>query len=142
MGQNMVIIICVLLALLLLWSSIIMKDIINRLYCLQAQKGRRWYAKRHTAWCHNFILRYLYQFFLEFCICVFLQLSLRDYTEVSPRLHYYMAITFCILIVLAVVFVVALFGIGGPWVPGFYTRRTAVRSADGFEHRRRDMTFD
>ena len=86
MGQNMVLIISVLVALLLLWSSIIMKDIINRFICPRAQKERRWYARKHTAWCHNFILRYLYEFFLEFCICVFLQLSIRDYSDVSPRL--------------------------------------------------------
>ena len=67
----MIIIIIVLLIFLTIWTAVIVKDfIVNFL-----PKQNKWWAGKHSPWCQNFLLRYIYEFFLELCICVILQLS-------------------------------------------------------------------
>ena len=67
----MIIIILVLLIFLTIWTVVIVKDfIVNFL-----PKQNKWWAGKHSPWCQNFLLRYIYEFFLELCICVILQLS-------------------------------------------------------------------
>ena len=48
--------------------------------------------KKHESWCSNFMLRFFYEFFLEFCIVVMIGLSVRDFSEFSPSFSYFSAI--------------------------------------------------
>lgn len=64
----MVIILIVLGLLLGIWFAVAIKDAIARLLPRQD----KWWARQHSAWCQNFILRFCYEFFLEFCICIVL----------------------------------------------------------------------
>ena len=62
----------------------------------------------------------MYEFFLEFCICVTLQLSVKDLSEFSPTLQYFSSIALYLAILSLVAFVGSLFYLGGPWISGFY----------------------
>ena len=83
----------------------------------------------------------MYEFYLEFCICVVLQLSVKDLSEFSPSLQYFGSIALILAILSLVGFVISLFYLGGPWVSGFYLPDTALKSA-GFDHRTRNPKFD
>lgn len=87
--------------------------------------------KRHESWCTNFLLRFFYEFFLEFCIVIMINLSVRDFSEFSPSFSYMSAI----LILLVIVFVFALlichFCCYGPYVSGYYMRGTLLQSLWG-----------
>ena len=101
----------------------------------------KWWAKKHSPWCQNFMLRFVYEFFLEFCICVILQLSVKDLTMFSPSFQYFSSIAMFLGILSLVGFVLSLFYFGGPWISGFYIPKTAAKSAL-FDHRSRNPHFD
>ena len=136
-AQNMIIVILVLLILITIWVGVIVKDFIASFL----PKQDKWWANQHSAWCQNFILRYLYQFFLEFCICVILQLSVKDLSEFSPSFQFFSSIGMFLAMLSLVAFVFSLFYIGGPWISGFYIPKTSLKSA-GFDHRTRNPRFD
>jgi len=139
MAQNMVLIILVLLIFLTIWTMIIIKDFFVSF--LPNTQRKKWWAKTHSSWGQNFLLRYLYEFFLEFCICVILQLSVKDLSDFSPSLQFFMSIGCFLAMMVLVFFVVGLFLIGGPWIPGFYKPNTVLQSAV-FDYRTRDPKFN
>ena len=96
--------------------------------------------KPSTPWCTNFILRFFYVFFLEICLCAFLQLSVVDFDEVSTTAQFWIAFTFTVIITALVIFVSSLIFCKGPQVAGFYTKGSAARSIN--EVRPRDSNFD
>jgi len=128
-----------LLIFLTIWTMIIIKDFFVSF--LPKTQRKKWWAKSHSSWGQNFLLRYLYEFFLEFCICVILQLSVKDLSDFSPSLQFFMSIGCFLAMLVLVFFVVGLFLIGGPWVPGFYKPNTVLQSAV-FDYRTRDPSFN
>ena len=74
----MVIVIAVLLLIIFIWLIILAKDIIS--YLIRrfgknqspTQNLRPDEQMKDSRWCQNFLLRFVYEFFLEFCICIFL----------------------------------------------------------------------
>ena len=136
-AQNMIIVILVLLIFMTIWVAVLLKDFIVSFLPRQD----KWWAKKHGAWCQNFILRYVYEFYLEFCICVILQLSVKDLTEFSPSFQYFGSISLFLGLLVLVGFVISLFYMGGPWISGFYIPNTALKSA-GFDYRSRNPKFD
>ena len=83
---------------------------------------------RDSSWCLNFILRFFYEFFLEFSICAFLQLSVKDFSEFSPTLQFYLSVAVTVAIIALVSFVVSLCFWNGPWIPNYYTKGTSISS--------------
>ena len=83
----------------------------------------------------------MYEFFLEFCICCFLQLSVQDLNQFSPSFQFFTSVSLLLGILAAVGFVVMLFYCGGPWISGFFIPHTALKSAM-FDHRTRSPDFD
>ena len=81
--------------------------------------------KRHGRWCNNFALRFFYEFFLEFCIVVMINLSVLDFSEFSPSFSYLSSLALILLIAGLTIFVVSLLFRNGPYVPGYYQKRTA-----------------
>ena len=80
-AQNLVIILIVLGILLVFLVAFVIKDILFALgKCLrfnntrvgQSKIGKHFAEKKYSPWCQNFILRFLYEFFLEFCIVAML----------------------------------------------------------------------
>ena len=137
MAQNMIVVILVLMIFLLVWLVFFIKDY---LVTFLPRGTRYWWARQHAPWCQNFVLRFFYEFFLEFCICVILQLSVKDLSDFSPTLQFFISIVTIMAILSTVALVTLLFFYGGPWVPGFFIRETALKSA-WVEHRIRDPTF-
>ena len=83
---------------------------------------------KNSSWCHNFILRFFYEFFLEFCICIFLQLSVKDFSEFSPTVQFYMSVVITVAMIALVIFILSLFFRNGPWIPNFYQKGTSSGS--------------
>ena len=83
---------------------------------------------KDSSWCLNFILRFFYEFFLEFCICIFLQLSVKDFSEFSPTLQFYLSVAVTVAMIALVAFVISLFFWNGPWIPNYYKKGTSAGS--------------
>lgn len=121
----MVIIIAVLLFFLLIWLIIVLKDIILRLVKRKNSDPAKY---KNSNWCQNFILRFVYEFFLEFCICIFLQLSVKDFSDFSPTLQFWLSVVIMVVIFALFAFIMSLFFCGGPWISNFYKKGTSSGS--------------
>ena len=88
-------------------------------------------------------MRFFYEFFLEFCICAILQLTIIEkFNEFWPTLWYVIAAGVCLAILALIAFVLSLFVHGGPWISGFYNRSTALKSSGYGRNRTRDPDFN
>jgi len=96
--------------------------------------------RRHEPWCCNFFVRYFYEFFLEFCIVVFINLSVADFSQFSPSFSYFAALVLLVLILCLIAILVALLFCGGPYVPHYFSKGTVLQSLWGL--RPVDPTFD
>ena len=148
LASNMVIILIVLLILLLVWAIIAIVDLTAIFTDRPKTKGfeggnleRPKKRMQKTLWCQNFILRFCYEFFLVFCVCVFLQLSVTDFRDFSPTFQFILALVIFFAVVILIVFVVRLFFCRGPWVPGYYTKKTALHSIEGVRKRSSDFDY-
>lgn len=65
-------------------------------------------------------MRFFYIFFLEFCICILLQMSVADMTSTSSSVQFYGALALGLVVIALVTFISSLFCFRGPWVSGFY----------------------
>lgn len=130
----MVIVIAVLLLIIFIWLIILAKDIIS--YLIRrfgknqspTQNLRPDEQMKDSRWCQNFLLRFVYEFFLEFCICIFLQLSVKDFSEFSPGLQFYLSVGIVIALIALIIFVVSLCFKNGPWISNYYMKGTSASS--------------
>ena len=129
-----------LLALVIIYLLFALKDCMVKL-CSKKCKSSCW-AKMHLPYCQNFILRFLYLFFLEFCLCATLQLSVTFTLPEFSTVQFIIAIIVCTAMIALIIFVVILFFFGGPWVKGFYKKGTAVSSFISYGLRARDPSFN
>ena len=118
---NMLLVFAAVCLILVVWMGLAIKDLIGSL----SDSKKKFMRKRHGKWCNNFALRFFYEFFLEFCIVVFINLSVADFTEFSPTFSYLFSLALMILITGLTVFVISLLFRNGPYVPGYYKKRTA-----------------
>lgn len=82
----------------------------------------------------------MYEFFLEFCICVCVQLSVRDFSDVSPSVQFVVSTLIAVAVLALLVFVVSQFWYKGPWVPRFYSKNFSFWSI--MRARPRDPDFN
>ena len=75
---------------------------------------------------NNFALRFFYEFFLEFCICCFIQLALVDFDYTSPGFQWILSFILLLGITIYVGWLISLFFKHGPYLEGFYRRKTAL----------------
>ena len=137
-GHNLIIIISVLALLVVVWFVLALKDLIVKAQKKSDTRTRK--KKPSTPWCTNFILRFFYVFFLEICLCAFLQLSVVDFNDVSTTAQFWIAVTFTLIISALVIFVSSLLFCKGPQAAGFYTKGSVAKSIN--EVRPRDPNFD
>ena len=122
-AEDMALVIAFFLAILAILVVLILKDCIVRLTnCTRC--GRR----MHSPSCQNFILRFVYEFLLEFCICVTFQLSVHDFADFSPTLQFGISAVLLAAIVGFFALIISLFMCRGPWILGFYTKSTSIGS--------------
>lgn len=87
--------------------------------------------RRHENSCNNFAIRFFYEFFLEFCIVVSINLSVYDFGEFSTDFSYSISIVLVLLLVGLMFFVLYLLFKNGPYVEGFYKKNTALKGTWG-----------
>ena len=136
----MLLVFSVFLTILAILFVFTLKDCIIR-YTNCKRCGRR-IRERHSPKCQNFTLRFFYEFILEFCICVALELSVQDFTEFSPTLYFCISVALLITIFGLIAFITTLFLCKGPWIPGFYTKGTSLGSVIQVRKRNRDFNAD
>ena len=130
-AQNMAIVIAVLLLIIFIWLLILAKDLISYLMtrfgknqnCSKNLRSKE-QMKNKSRWCQNFVLRFVYEFFLEFCICIFLQLSVLDFSELSPSLQFCLSVAIAIALIALIIFVISLCFFNGPWISNYYLKGT------------------
>ena len=76
-------------------------------------------------------MRFIYEFFLEFSICICLQLSVKDFSTFSPTLQFWLSVAVTVVMIALIAFIFSLCFFNGPWVGGFYARGTASGSLVG-----------
>ena len=87
--------------------------------------------KRHGRWCNNFALRFVYEFFLEFCIVALINLSVVDFNTIRPTYSYILTIVLVLLIGCLCLFTMSLLFYNGPYIPGYYQKHTAIKESWG-----------
>jgi len=112
LAQNLLPVLVFLLIILVVWIVLSLRD------CVLSKKRLK--NRPKAPWCHNFTVRFIYEFFLEFCICSTLQLTIRDFSYVSPTLQFLLAVVVSIATVALIAFVTSLFFRNGPWVSTYY----------------------
>lgn len=137
----MVIVIAVFLVILLVLFICTIKDLVIRFAQCSGCCNKRMKEKQHSPCCRNFILRFIYEFFLEFCICIFLQLTVVDFEDFSPSIQYLLSVVLVVGLISLIAFVISRFICNGPWIPGFYaTESTSTKSL--LQVRKRNPEFD
>jgi len=131
-GHNLIIVTAVMALMGVILLGLAIRDLIVRKVTGRSRPFAPWFA--------NFILRFFYEFFLEFCICAFLQLSVVDSTTFAPTFQLISAVLFTVAIAALVLFVASLLFWRGPQVAGFFKRATICKSFN--ETRPRDVDFD
>ena len=134
--HNMYIVFIGISIICVMWGILAIKDLVGK----YTRSEKPYLKKRHGKWCNNFALRFFYEFFLEFCIVVFINLSVIEFSDGSSTISALASIVLIVLICSLVIFVVTLFFCNGPYVPGFYVKRTALASIWGL--RPADPSFD
>ena len=114
--HNMLLVFAAFCLIIIIWIGLAIKDLIGYLN----DSKRPLMRKRHGKWCNNFALRFFYEFFLEFCIAVFINLSVSDYSEFSPTISYLVSLVSVVLIIVLTIFVASLFFRNGPYIAGYY----------------------
>ena len=122
--------------ILVLWLLCIIKDMSLHLI---PRKGSC-LNKKQSPWCFNFILRFFYEFFFEFCICVVVQLSVKDFSSFSLGFQFLLSLAATVVSIALISFIASLLFCKGPSIPGFYLKGTAASSV--FEKRKLDPNFD
>ena len=122
-AHNMVIVLAVIVLIIIMWICLAIKDLLGHL----TKSKRSFLQRRHEKLWNNFALRFFYEFFLEFCIVVLINLSVADFSEVVPSISYALSILSAICIVGLIIFVSSLLCCNGPYVEGFYKKHTALK---------------
>lgn len=120
--HNMLLVFAAITLIVMVWVGLAVKDLIGH----YTKSERPFMKRRHENKCNNFALRFFYEFFLEFCIVVFIQLSVTDFSEISPSFSYVLSILLVTCVVGLTVLVVSLFFCRGPYVDGYYQKGTAA----------------
>ena len=77
-AHNLMLVFAAVALIAITWILLAFKDLIGVLI-----KSRRpFMRKRHGKWCNNFALRFFYEFFLEFCIVLLINLSVIEFSEI------------------------------------------------------------
>jgi len=135
-SKNMFMVLIVFAVTLILWILCIIKDM--NLHMI-TRKGSC-LNKKQSPWCFNFILRFFYEFFFEFCICVVVQLSVKDFSSFSLGFQFLLSLAVTVVSIALISFIISLLFCKGPSIPGFYLKGTAASSV--FEKRKLDPNFD
>ena len=122
LAHNLLLVFLACLLILFVWMCLGVKDLIGML----SKSERPFMKKRHERICNNFALRFFYEFFLEFCIVVLINMSVMDFSEVSPTLSYVVSAVLATLIVVLFALVITLLFCKGPYVDGYYKKGTAL----------------
>lgn len=77
-AHNLIIVFAALTLICFVWAVVALKDLFVKL----SHSRRPCLRKRHEKKCSNFTLRFVYEFFLEFCIVALINLSVRDFNSV------------------------------------------------------------
>ena len=75
LARNMIIVGGVFSFILLVWLITVIKDQVAK----KAKTKNKCCRRKHAPKCQNFVIRFVYEFFFEFCICIVLQLSVKDF---------------------------------------------------------------
>lgn len=119
--HNMFLIFAGMLLIAVFWLAFLVKDLIAK----WSKSKKDFMKKKHSHWCQNFSLRFFYEFFLEFCIVVLINLSVADFSSFSPSFSYLISIALLVALLLVTSFVVYLLIRSGPYVPGYYQKHSA-----------------
>lgn len=116
----------VLVVILIILTLLMIKDYLMR--NKKASKLSSRWKEEHSAWCQNFILRFIYLFFFELWICALLQLTVDDTDKEVTMTQYVFAIIAVTLLSGLVAFTLSLYLWNGPWASGFFAKWTSTRS--------------
>ena len=121
-AHNMMIVLIAIGIILFVWVILAVKDCFATKVC---QARRPCSKTRHESSCNNFLIRFFYEFFLEFCIVIMINLSVLDFSEFSPSFSY--LITIALMVVIVFITALLIFHLlckKGPYVSDYYKKGT------------------
>jgi len=120
-SRNLLLVIAISMILLLTLAGLAVWN------CVQAHRGKK-VKTRCVAWTANFSLRFVYEFFLEICLCVFIHVGAQEFTVEGSGLLWTLAVLLLLAMALFVAFLVSLFFRRGPYVSGCYSPNSLSQS--------------
>ena len=126
-AHNLMLVFAGIALIAIVWIIMALKDLIG----VMSKSNRPFMKRRHGKWCNNFALRFFYEFFLEFCIVVLINLTVVDFSEASPTFSYIASIALLVLITGLCLFTISLLCCNGPYINGYYEKGTAIKDTWG-----------
>lgn len=115
---------CALIALI--WIILSIKDCIGKRPAYVYK--HRFYRRRHEPSVNNFALRFFYEMFLEFCLCVLINISIHKTDSFSSFGQWVLCIIFACVILGYMAWLISLFFYNGPFLENFYFKSTFFKS--------------
>ena len=112
--------------MLTVWLGVAIKD----RYVGRDHRFRDWtlFQARHAPSASNFALRFFYEFFLELCLCVLINLAVRDFSSFSSGVQWLLSLCVATGVVAYCGWLISLFFYNGPFLKNFYKKGTLLRS--------------
>ena len=126
LSDNLTIVFILVLVIIIAWICLAIFDKIGtctRLMCSKKLGITKPRANLEPTW-NNFALRFFYELFLEFCICALVNIEIFDFS----RSEWIISLFVLIMITVYIAWLVSLFFFNGPFLQGFYTKGTVVKS--------------
>jgi len=106
--------------ILAVWLLFALKDLVG-CACKNA-----FCKKRHGKSCNNFAVRFIYEFFLTFCLVICINISVIQLSEPMPTFSYIFTVSFSLILSGMCLFLLTRLCFSGPYVKGFYKSGTAL----------------
>ena len=82
---------------------------------------------RHESQCNNFVVRFVYEFFLEFCIVALINLSVTEFDDFHSTFSYLLTLGLALLVTALFLFTLSRLFWNGPYIPGFYQNLISIK---------------
>ena len=121
--RNLFLFMCMFAVMALVWLGVFIKEHVTKFFVTGQPR-----KKSHLPWISNFILRFLYEAFLEICICMMITAAAVEFNTFKAGFFWFSSVIILLLILALIVFVASRICLNGPFIKGCYTKQSLIKS--------------
>ena len=126
--ESMLLIMSFAFLIVISWLILSIKDAIG---CCSSRSENSFCKRRHGRQCNNFLIRFIYEFFLTFCLVIFINLSIIKLEEPTLTFSYIVTAGCSIVLTGLFLFLLSRLCCNGPYIKGYHMKGTAMSSRWG-----------